>query len=188
MNDKRPVNKSKFLSLVLRHRPWLIDIELDPQGWVSVEDLLKGCEQQGITINEEELSEIVATNEKKRFSLSEDKKKIRANYGHSLPLKLDLVPKQPPDILYHGTTRQNMETIRQQGLKRMQRTHVHLSQDYNSAINVGGRHGKPIVLEILAGKMYSDGFVFYLTESGVWLVDNVPPQYLSCSSDLEKFP
>jgi putative RNA 2'-phosphotransferase len=172
------VATSKFLSLVLRHRPDVIGIELDVEGWVSVEDLLAACAQHGRAITREQLDAVVRTNDKQRFALSADGSRMRANQGHSLPIDLGLVPVEPPELLYHGTVPRFLESIRRDGLTKGNRHHVHLSPDIQTATKVGQRRGRPIVLVVAAGRMFRDGHKFYRSENGVWLTDSVPPGFL----------
>ena len=172
------VATSKFLSLVLRHRPDVIGITLDAGGWVPVEDLLAACAQHGRAISREQLNVVVRTNDKQRFAFSADGSRIRANQGHSLPIDLGLVSVEPPELLYHGTVPRFLESIRQEGLTKGNRHHVHLSPDVETATKVGQRRGRPVVLVIEAGRMFRDGHKFYQSENGVWLTDAVPPGYI----------
>jgi len=167
------VQKSKFLSLVLRHKPEEISLELDQQGWTSVPDVLEGT-----SMTMSELKQVVAQNNKKRFEFNEDQTRIRARQGHSVEIDLDLQPLEPPIILYHGTTQKKLAKIKSRGLKRMQRHHVHLSPDEQTALAVGGRHGKPLLLVVRAGEMFKEGYTFYRTGNNVWLVDHVPWKFL----------
>jgi putative RNA 2'-phosphotransferase len=169
---------SKFLSLVLRHQPHLIGLSLDEQGWASVEELLHRVQQSGRELLPEQLQSIVANCPKQRFRFSEDGLRIRANQGHSLPIELGLAPQVPPQRLYHGTAEATLESIRQQGLLRQSRHHVHLSSDPISARTVGMRHGKPRVLGIRALQMHQNGHLFYQSDNGVWLTETVPVEYL----------
>lgn len=121
---------------------------------------------------------VVETNNKKRFSFSNNFEKIRANQGHSLDIELGYSPTKPPRILYHGTAERNVNSILLHGLDKRNRHHVHLSQDIETAINVGKRHGKPFVFEILSEKMYNDKLEFFVSENGVWLTENVSNEYL----------
>jgi putative RNA 2'-phosphotransferase len=178
MNEKETTRISKFLSLVLRHQPQLIGITLNEQGWVSVDELLQQAKKHGQLITMEVLNHVVETNAKKRFAFSADKKQIRASQGHSVEVELGYEPQVPPKILYHGTGSQSVESILKTGLERRSRQHVHLSADINTAIKVGSRHGKPVVLSVLAGEMNKNGFVFYLSANGVWLTDEVPAVFL----------
>lgn len=179
MDAKRHKRISKFLSLVLRHRPELIGIELDAQGWVAVEELLTHAHRQGTRFSEEELRQVVAESDKQRFAFNEDGSMIRANQGHSVPVDLALETRIPPEILYHGTVGNVLPDIRTQGLLKGKRHHVHLSPDEATAIKVGSRRGKPVILEIASQQMHADGFEFYLSTNGVWLTDHVPPKYLT---------
>jgi putative RNA 2'-phosphotransferase len=176
--DDRAVRVSKFLSLVLRHQPEEIGLSLDQSGWASVEHLIEASRRRGFEFRLEELQNVVAGNDKKRFSLSEDGLWIRANQGHSIKVELGYAPTAPPEILYHGTAERFLTSIKQQGLIKGKRHHVHLSADVDTAMKVGRRHGKPVVLGIEAGRMSQDGFIFYLSANGVWLTDRVPVQYL----------
>jgi len=179
MDKQRQVKISKFLSYVLRHHPGSIGIELDEHGWADVSELLKGAEQSGFSIKPDELSVVVEENDKQRFSFSEDGRRIRAKYGHSIAVDLGYSPVVPPEILYHGTARRNLKSITADGLTKGNRYYVHLSPDPEIAISVGQRYGKPVVLEVEAGRMYSDGYKFYLcSESKVWLIEGVPAVYI----------
>jgi putative RNA 2'-phosphotransferase len=176
--ENRSFKISKFLSLVLRHKPEKIGLRLSESGWASVEELIEASRRRGIEFTLEELQNVVASNDKKRFSLSEDGLSIRANQGHSIEVELGYAPTAPPDVLYHGTAERFLTSIKKQGLIKGKRHHVHLSADVDTAANVGRRHGKPLVLKVEAGKMHKDGFVFYLSANKVWLTEEVPIQYL----------
>ncbi|WP_324281761.1 RNA 2'-phosphotransferase [Cyanobacterium aponinum UTEX 3221] len=176
---KEHIKKSKILSLILRHQPEYIDIKLDEKGWVSINELLSGCEKKGIKISREEIEEIVKTNDKKRFTICKYTDKIKANQGHSINVSLNLKCANPPDILYHGTTIKFKDSIIKQGLLKMNRHHVHLSSDIETAKKVGSRHGKVMILVIDTKKMTEDGYKFYLSENNIWLVDQVPSIYFS---------
>jgi putative RNA 2'-phosphotransferase len=178
MNERELIRISKFLSLVLRHRPQVAGLTLDSAGWVPVEAVLAGCASKGLPITRDELDEVVARNNKRRFAFDESGTLIRANQGHSVEVDLELEPAEPPDVLYHGTAERLGDAIRQEGLMKMRRHHVHLSADVETARIVGARHGKPLVFRVDAGAMRAAGFTFYRSENGVWLVDRVPPEYL----------
>jgi putative RNA 2'-phosphotransferase len=167
------VSKSKFLSLVLRHRPEEIGLALDENGWASVSELLQKAKMDPPT-----LEEIVATNEKKRFSFNEDKTKIRAAQGHSIDVDIQLKPVDPPETLYHGTSEKFLDPIKKTGLEKKGRQYVHLSLDVATALDVGKRHGKPAVLIINSGDMSRKGYKFYLSENKVWLTDSVPVEFI----------
>ncbi len=169
---------SKFLSLVLRHRPEKIGIKLDDQGWVDVSQLLAACKQHDRPISRALLDEVVETNNKKRFAFSEDGLRIRANQGHSIKVELGYEAQEPPSTLYHGTATRFLQAIRREGLKKMRRHHVHLSADLDTASKVGVRHGKLAVLVIRSGDMHNDGHQFFRSENGVWLVESVSPEYI----------
>lgn len=172
------VRLSKFLSLVLRHEPERIGITLDSNGWVAVEELLAAAARAGNPIPRERLEEVVATNDKKRFAFSPDGSLIRASQGHSVEVDLGLPPAVPPERLFHGTATRFVDSIRAEGLCSQSRQHVHLSPDEETAVKVGQRHGKPVVLFVKTGAMHRDGHVFYRSENGVWLTAAVPPGYL----------
>ncbi len=167
---------SKFLSLVLRHKPETIGISLDDEGWVDIEELLHACKKHGKKLSREELDLVVETNDKKRFAIRDGR--IRANQGHSINVELNLKSLRPPDKLYHGTADKFMESIRHKGLLKQNRQYVHLSTEPATALNVGRRHGQPAVLTVLADQMYEDGYEFFLSENGVWLTDHVPWSYI----------
>lgn len=171
------VKLGKFLSLILRHKPEEIGIVLDPHGWADVPEIL-----QGMKISMEDLEYIVENNNKKRYSFNEDKSKIRANQGHSRSLHIDLELKEkiPPAVLFHGTKRQFLGKILEQGLKPMQRDHVHLSDNVQTAKIVSDRRkGESVLLQVDAARMVKDGQKFYLSENNVWLTEKVSPEYLS---------
>jgi putative RNA 2'-phosphotransferase len=169
---------SSFISLILRHKPEEIGITLDGFGWANVKDLINGINNSGRTIDIETLEEIVRTDNKQRYSFNEDKTRIRANQGHSISVKVELKELEPPNTLYHGTATKSLEGIKSQGIKSMSRLYVHLSKDFETAKQVGSRHGKCVVLIIDAERMYKDGIKFYLSENGVWLTEYVDPKYI----------
>jgi putative RNA 2'-phosphotransferase len=176
--NKDLVSTSKFLSLVLRHKPETIGIQLDAEGFVAVDELLAAARQYGKAITPETLKEVVATNDKKRFAFSPDGLRIRANQGHSVEVDLGLEPVEPPELLYHGTVDRFLDSIRKQGLLRGDRHHVHLSADRETAARVGQRRGRPVVLVVESGRMHREGREFFRSENGVWLTDGVRPDYL----------
>jgi putative RNA 2'-phosphotransferase len=178
------VKISKLLSFVLRHRPQAIGITLDAEGWVAVDELLAAAARHGKPLTRQELEEVVATNDKKRFTFSPDGGRIRANQGHSVEVDLGLVPVEPPELLYHGTVERFLDGIRQQGLLRGKRHHVHLSVDRETATRVGRRRGRPVVLVVEAGRMHREGKAFFRSENGVWLTEAVPPEYLRFPEEL----
>lgn len=178
MNNSRLVKISKYLSKHLRHEPERIGLKLVPGGWVSVDQLLTACKNYSFPINPAELKEVVANNDKKRFSFDATGSLIRANQGHSVEVDLQLEAVVPPDVLYHGTGHGAVEAILREGVRKMSRHHVHLSTDIITAKKVGTRHGRPVVFTVDAAAMHEEGYTFYCSENGVWLVDNVPPKYL----------
>jgi putative RNA 2'-phosphotransferase len=171
-------NVSRFLSLVLRHKPETIGLKLDKGGWVDVDVLIQKLGEHGNKVTRKDIEEIVATNDKKRYVLSDDGQRIKAAQGHSLDVELELKKERPPEVLYHGTVEAALPFIRKDGLSKMQRHHVHLSKDRETAIKVGSRRGEPIILEIQAERMNADGHVFFLSDNGVWLTDKVPAEYI----------
>ncbi|TAF09655.1 MAG: RNA 2'-phosphotransferase [Nostocales cyanobacterium] len=178
MSNSRLVKISKFLSKHLRHTPEEIGIKLAPGGWVAVDELLMACANHKFIITITELQEVVATSDKKRFAFDSTETLIRANQGHSTAVDLLLEPVVPTDVLYHGTGNKSVDAIMQAGISKMSRHHVHLSSDIATAKIVGARHGKPVIFAVDTGKMYEDGYIFYCSDNGVWLVDHVPPEYL----------
>ena len=177
--DRRLVRLSKYLSKYLRHRPEALGLALMPGGWVEVDALLAASAQRGFLISRDELEEVVARNDKKRFAFDESGTLIRAQQGHSAPVDLELEPARPPEVLYHGTPERNLTAIMRDGLLKMSRHHVHLSPDEATARAVGARRGRPVVLAVHAEKMRRDGCVFYRSGNGVWLVEHVSPRYIS---------
>lgn len=177
--DKNKLRRaSKFLSLVLRHEPGKIGIQLDAQGWTSVDGLLEGMARGKLALSLDELRTIVAENNKKRFSYNEDQTMIRASQGHSIKVSFEYPAKMPPEFLYHGTVARFMTSIREHGLKAKNRHHVHLSMDVQTANAVGARRGVPVLLTIDARRMADDGYLFYLSDNGVWLTENVPALFI----------
>lgn len=174
---------SVFISLVLRHKPETAGITLDEHGWANVEELLRGINETGRKINMEILENIVATDNKQRYSFNEDKTLIRANQGHSIPVDVGLKEQNPPEILYHGTATRFLNSILNDGLKPMSRLYVHLSKDIETAWKVGKRHGDLVILKINSRDMYKDGYKFYLSENGVWLIEKVDAKYFEVMND-----
>lgn len=167
------------MSLILRHKPEVIDISLDRHGWASVEKLIDGINKtDGYSIDMQMLEEIVRTDNKQRYSFNEDHTLIRANQGHSINVDVELVEKEPPEILFHGTGEKFVEVIRKEGLIPKSRLYVHLSKDEETAEKVGSRHGKPHIFTVKSGEMFRAGYKFYISENGVWLTKSVPAGYL----------
>lgn len=179
MSEKRLTTISKYLSKYLRHAPHDLGLTLQPGGWVPVDDLLDAARSHRFPIGYDELVEVVETNEKQRFSFDASGELIRANQGHSVEVDLQLEEAAPPDRLYHGTVERFLPSIREAGLVRGNRHHVHLSKDVETAQRVGARRGKPVILRVDAGLMHRDGHKFFVSANGVWLTDFVPPGYLS---------
>lgn len=177
--ERSDVQLSKFLAYVLRHRPESIGLTVDNEGWAIVTDLMEKSQAAGRNFSGEVLERIVQNNSKQRFCFNEDRLKIRASHGHSVSVDLGLSTAQPPDILYHGTATKSIDDIRAQGIRKGRRLHVHLSTDIPTAIATGRRHGKPVVLQVNARAMRETGLDFFQSANGVWLVDQVAPQFLS---------
>ena len=171
-------NLSRYLSLILRHKPEAIDITLDKHGWANVHDLIASIVKNNPGFNMEVLEEIVRTDNKQRYSFNPDKTLIRANQGHSIPVDVELSEVEPPELLFHGTGKKYVNSILQQGLIPKSRLYVHLSKDIDTAIKVGTRHGKEVVFQVATGQMCRDGYKFYLSVNGVWLTKEVPVKYL----------
>lgn len=176
--EKNLKHLSKFLSLILRHKPETIGLQLNENGWANVQELISKINQHNTGLDVELLNHIVETNDKKRFAFNEDKTMIRASQGHSVQVELNLKEMQPPEFLHHGTVQQYIAAIQKEGLKKMSRRHVHLSKDKETATKVGSRRGKPVILTINAAAMQTDGYTFFLSDNGVWLTDQVPVQYI----------
>ena len=168
---------SKYISLILRHKPETIGIELDEHGWANVDELIAGISKTH-EMNHAILEEIVEKDEKQRYSFNEDKTLIRANQGHSIQVDVELDETDPPEILWHGTGEKYVSSIDKQGLIPKSRLYVHLSKDVDTALNVGVRHGKAVIYKVLAKEMAKDGYKFYLSKNGVWLTKEVPLKYL----------
>lgn len=172
------ISISKFLSLVLRHKPEEIGLVLDTNGWANIDELILLAGHKGMSLTRAMIETIVAESDKQRFAISEDGVRIRANQGHSVDISLGLKPQVPPELLFHGTATRFLVSIRARGLHAASRQHVHLSQDRDTAEKVGSRHGKPVVLVVESGKMARDGHLFFKSDNGVWLTAAVPANYL----------
>ncbi len=171
-------NQSKYIALLLRHKPEVGGLTLDEHGWCDTESLVRAVKKEFGNFSLSDLEDIVATDNKQRYSFNEDKTLIRANQGHSIKVDVELKSVTPPDILYHGTATRFVDSIKAEGLKPMSRLYVHLSKDYQTALNVGKRHGKPFVFVVDAKQMVEDGLEFFESENGVILTKNVPVKYL----------
>lgn len=178
--ERRLERLSKFISMILRHKPQVIGITLDEHGWTDVDELIKGINETGeeIEFSKDTLETIVKTDKKQRYSFSQDKTLIRANQGHSIPVDVELEKKEPPKVLYHGTGVKSVKAIQEQGLLPMERLYVHLSIDVKTATNVGKRHDTPVIFQVNAEQMQKDGYDFFQSVNGVWLTKEVPAKYL----------
>ena len=170
---------SRFLALVLRHRPGLIGLSLDAAGWADIDELVARAAGHH-PLTRALIERAVAENDKQRYAISDDGRRIRARQGHShaVAVDLDLPALAPPPVLYHGTATRFLDAILREGLDRRDRQHVHLSTDAGAAIRVGARHGRPVVLQVEAGAMAAAGHRFHRADNGVWLTDAVPPAFL----------
>ena len=174
---------SKFIALILRHKPETIGISLNEHGWANVHELIDGINATGKHhIDMTSLEEIVRNDEKQRYLFNEDKSLIRANQGHSIDVNIAFQELPPPEILYHGTSSKNLDSIFQTGINKGNRLYVHLSKDIPTAEKVGARHGTPVILSVSSLAMYNDGYRFYLSDNGVWLTEFVPVKYISVSA------
>ncbi|KAF6666605.1 RNA 2'-phosphotransferase [Pantoea sp. EKM101V] len=183
MSNKQLNEISKFLSYILRHEPHTIGLQLDAEGWADINSLITGAANEGHILDLALIQTIVNSSDKKRFTLSDDGQRIRAAQGHSAPnVNLQHREKEPPELLYHGTATRFIESIFQQGLIAGSRHHVHLSQETRTAIVVGQRYGKPVLLEIESQRMYQHGYKFFQAENGVWLTETVPINFISLKS------
>ncbi|MFD3453485.1 RNA 2'-phosphotransferase [Streptomyces sp. NPDC058691] len=178
MDEKQTVRISKFLARVLRHDPDSIGIALDEGGWVDVDVLMAACARAGRRFSRADLDHVVASNNKKRYAYSEDGRRIRASQGHSVEVDLGLAAAEPPAVLYHGTASTTLPIVLAEGLRPMTRQDVHLSADVETAVRVGTRHGRPVVLVVDAAGLAATGHVFRVSANGVWLTDRVPPAFL----------
>lgn len=172
------IRTSKFLSLVLRHELQRIGLTLDGEGWADIGELIEKASAQGIPLTREMVLELVATSDKQRFALDPSAERVRANQGHSIDVDLKLAPSEPPAILFHGTASASVGSIRLMGLNPGNRRYVHLSPDEATAIKVGSRHGKPVVLRVQSGRMWSGGSEFFRSANGVWLTLSVAPEFI----------
>lgn len=178
MTSKEEIKYSKFMSLILRHKPQEIGLTLDRYGYVNTLDLINGMNKKGYKVTITDIEEIVIHDNKQRYSFNDDETKIRANQGHSVKVDLELKTVEPPEILYHGTSTKVVNSIYCDGIDKQKRQCVHLSSDIETATKVGKRHGDLVIFEINSQQMYKDGYKFYLSENKVWLTDYVPVKYL----------
>ncbi|MEU3225115.1 RNA 2'-phosphotransferase [Streptomyces sp. NPDC006976] len=176
MDERRTVKVSKYLSRHLRHQPERIGITLDAHGWVPIDELLHAAARHHFPVTRAELDHVVLSNDKQRFAVEGDR--IRASQGHTVDVDLGLPPAEPPAYLYHGTVGRALDAIRAEGLRPMNRTHVHLSPDRETATRVGARRGRPVVLSVDAGAMHRAGHTFHVSANGVWLASAVPAEFL----------
>lgn len=170
---------SKEISYALRHAPWEYELEMDEEGWTPIEQLLDALHrvEKWKNICEADLGKMIEESEKKRHEIKDGK--IRAFYGHSIPMRILKEKKMPPDVLYHGTARRFIQSIMESGLLPQSRQYVHLSQDVETAENVGKRHDSmPCILIIDAKRAWNEGIKFYMGNEKVWLADMIPSKYI----------
>ena len=171
---------SKFISLVLRHKPDAANLSLDKYGYARTSELVAGVKKKYPEFNKDILIKIVETDDKQRYSFKDNSKLIRANQGHSFPVDLGLEAQQPPLLLFHGTSTKYLGSIMEKGIISKSRQYVHLSKDVDTAHTVGLRHGAgTVILVVSAEQMWKDGYKFFLSDNGVWLVDEVPAKYFT---------
>jgi putative RNA 2'-phosphotransferase len=183
VNEAERARIGKYLSYVLRHRPDAIGLDLDAGGWCEVSELLRCAAADGRELTREMVDEVVASDDKERFAVSDDGLRLRASQGHSIPVDLGLSAVAPPERLFHGTARRFLDSILREGLRPGSRQFVHLSPDGGTAVKVGRRHGKPVVLAVDAAGMAAAGREFFLSENGVWMTAGVPPEFLRVVGD-----
>lgn len=179
MVSKEDMRISKFISLILRHKPEEIGLTLDEYGYINTSDLIRGLNRKGYKVTISDLERIVEEDSKQRYSFNYDKTKIKANQGHSISVNLELQAIEPPKVLYHGTATRFSESIYKEGIKKQGRQYVHLSADVETATKVGKRHGELVVFKVNSEQMHKDGYKFFLSENKVWLTDHVPIKYFS---------
>lgn len=179
MISKEDMRISKFMSLILRHKPEEIGLKFDEYGYIKTSDLINGLNRKGYKVIISDIERIVDEDDKQRYSFNHDKSKIKANQGHSIAVNLELQAIEPPEVLYHGTATRFSENIFKEGIKKQARQYVHLSADIETATKVGKRHGELVIFKINSVQMYKDGYKFFLSENKVWLTDYVPIKYLS---------
>jgi putative RNA 2'-phosphotransferase len=186
--ESKHIRISKFLSLVLRHKPETIGLTLDSEGWADVGEIIKKSFDAGVVLDRPVLRQVVDGGEKKRFSFSPDGSRIRANYGHSIPVTPVHASAEPPEFLYHGTAKESSPSIDSEGIGPGTRQYVHLVDDLKTAVEVGSRHGEPVVVVVQARAMYEKGYEFFKTESGIWLTKEVPKEYIEIQGNPPTFP
>ncbi|CUU49204.1 RNA 2'-phosphotransferase [Clostridium beijerinckii] len=177
MISNKDMRISKFISLILRHKPEEIGLTLDEYGYINTSDLIKGLNKKGYKVTISDIERIVAEDGKQRYSFNNDKTKIKANQGHSIKVNLELQAVEPPKVLYHGTATRFMDSICRESIKKQNRQYVHLSADIETATKVGKRHGELVIFKINSEQMNKDGYKFFLSENKVWLTDYVPAKY-----------
>lgn len=174
---ERENSTGRLLSKILRHEPALAGVRLDRYGWANVDELVKGIQKKQ-SFSRARLEEIVRTDKKERYSFDSSRTRIRANYGHSIPVEPVTPPQEPPEFLWHGSASKFTASIQREGLRPGSRLYVHLSSDLETARTVGERHGTPVIYRVLSGRMFQDGHLFYPLPHGMWMTKAVPRSYL----------
>ena len=179
------IDLSKAVSHALRHEPWLYELELDHEGWASLDQLLAALRSQGgpwSNVDRAQIEAMIEGSNKERHQLRGDL--IRARYGHSLPGRLARAKATPPSLLLHGTSPAVVKEILTNGLLPMGRQHVHLSLDYSTALAVGRRkHEMPVILRVDAMRASSQGVSFYRGNDQVWLADAIPAEFIEVAEE-----
>lgn len=176
-----PERLSRLVSHALRHEPWIYELELDDEGWVSIDALLAAIHEQGprwSRVGADDLVRMIASATKQRHEI--DGHRIRALYGHSVPGRVVKAEAVPPERLFHGTSPRSWAAIQRSGLRPMGRQYVHLSVDVPMAQQVGRRKSSaPVILTVRAQQAHAGGSRFWRGNDAVWLADHVPSEYIA---------
>ena len=178
MSNDLKTKQSKYISLLLRHKPEAGNLTLDQHGWCDVRALIKAVKDQFKGFSLADLEDIVTTDEKQRYAFNDTKTKIRANQGHSINVDVEFKELIPTTNLYHGTATRYLDSIMRDGLTPQSRQWVHLTDKLDEAILTGSRHGTPVVLVIDVAKMIEDGYKFYISANNRYMIKHVPAKYI----------